>query len=64
MGVKNIAIWINKMICSICEDKFNKVKADVELYENGRLKLESTPFLAGAGFLEKMLLRNLIKCLV
>jgi elongation factor 1-alpha len=53
MGVKNVAIWINKMdMVQYAEDKYNKVKADVEaLLKMVGYKLEATPFLAGAGFL-------------
>jgi elongation factor 1-alpha len=51
MGVKNIAIWINKMdMVKFEEAAFNKAKADVE----GLLKqvgYKDVPFLAGAGFL-------------
>jgi elongation factor 1-alpha len=51
MGVKNIAIWINKMdMVKFEEAAFNKAKADVE----GLLKqvgYKEVPFLAGAGFL-------------
>jgi len=53
MGVKNLAIWINKMdMIKYDEAKYNKVKADVEaLLKQVGYKLENTPFLAGAGFL-------------
>ncbi|VVB80359.1 Elongation factor 1-alpha [uncultured archaeon] len=55
MGVKHIAIWINKMdMVQYSEEKFNKAKADVTalLTQVGGPKLvEATPFLAGAGFL-------------
>ena len=53
MGVKNIAIWLNKMdTIQYDEAKYNKVKADVEaLLKQVGYKLETTPFLAGAGFL-------------
>jgi elongation factor 1-alpha len=53
MGVKNVAIWINKMdTIKYDEAKYNKVKADVEaLLKQVGYKLETTPFLAGAGFL-------------
>jgi len=51
MGVKNIAIWINKMdMVKFEEAAYNKAKADVE----GLLKqvgYKEVPFLAGAGFL-------------
>jgi elongation factor 1-alpha len=53
MGVKNIAIWINKMdMIKYDEAKYAKVKTDVEaLLKQVGYKLETTPFLAGAGFL-------------
>jgi len=53
MGVKNIAIWVNKMdMVKYAEDKYLKVKADVEaLLKTVGYKLENTPFLAGAGYL-------------
>jgi len=51
MGVKNVAIWINKMdMVKYEEAAYNKAKADVE----GLLKqvgYKDVPFLAGAGFL-------------
>jgi len=51
MGVKNIAVWINKMdMVKYEEAAYNKAKADVE----GILKqvgYKEVPFLAGAGFL-------------
>jgi len=53
MGVKNIAVWINKMdMVKFEEAAFNKAKADVE----GVLKqvgYKDVPFLAGAGFLSE-----------
>ena len=53
MGVKNVAIWVNKMdMIKYDEAKYNKVKTDVEaLLKQVGYKLENTPFLAGAGFL-------------
>jgi elongation factor 1-alpha len=53
MGVKSLAIWINKMdMVQYSEEKYNKVKTDVEaLLKQVGYKLENTPFLAGAGFL-------------
>jgi len=51
MGVKNIAVWLNKMdMAKFEEAAYNKAKADVE----GVLKqvgYKDVPFLAGAGFL-------------
>lgn len=51
MGVKNIAVWLNKMDMAKYEEAaYNKAKTDVE----GVLKqvgYKDVPFLAGAGFL-------------
>jgi elongation factor 1-alpha len=50
MGVKNIAIYINKMdMVNFDEAKFNKAKADVsDLLKQVGYKLENVPFIAGS----------------
>jgi elongation factor 1-alpha len=52
MGVKNIAIWINKMdMVNFEEAKFNKAKEDVaNLLKQVGYKADDVPFLAGSGF--------------
>lgn len=51
MGVKNLAIWINKMdMAKFEEAAFNKAKADVENVLK-QVGYKDIPFLAGAGFL-------------
>jgi len=51
MGVKNIAVAINKMdAVEYKEDKFNKVKEEVgKLLQGVGIKLENTPFIACSG---------------
>lgn len=51
MGVKNMAIWINKMdMAKFEEEAFNKAKADVENVLK-QVGYKDIPFLAGSGFL-------------
>jgi len=51
MGVKNIAVAINKMdAAKYSEDRFNKVKEDVsKLLQSVGINLETTPFIACSG---------------
>jgi elongation factor 1-alpha len=51
MGVKNIAVWINKMdMVKFEEEAYNKAKTDVENVLK-QVGYKDVPFLAGAGFL-------------
>jgi len=52
MGVKNIAVLINKMdTVNFAEDKFNKVKDDVSaILKMAGYKIEDVHFIAGSGF--------------